>query len=101
MGCRSSCTYRCTGLLAVLALDVAVGIQSIGPGRYSDTMAVMSSNSCGLQLLQVAAHAADSNWKTPVVSAALQQRERRGRPWDVFDVDGLRARVRLMISSVV
>jgi hypothetical protein len=46
------------------------GISSMGPGRYSETMAMRSSSRSGLRLRMASRMPDDSNWNTPNVLAS-------------------------------
>src|SRR3989344_4066069 len=46
------------------------GISSMGPGRYKETMAIMSSNADGFNSFKYLFMPPDSNWKTPVCRRA-------------------------------
>ena len=47
---------------------INVGIESIGPGLYSEITAIRSSKSFGTRLVRTFVIPCDSNWKTPTVS---------------------------------
>ena len=48
-------------------LATNLGMESIGPGRYSATIAVISSMELGFMLMQTPVIPADSIWNTPEV----------------------------------
>ncbi len=76
-------------------------IHSIGPGRYSEIMAVMSAKFVGFNCLRYRRMPADSNWNTPVVSPCCRSLKVCPSSMGICSIFTSLPRVRLMISKLV